>query len=376
MKITNGKDFWAGVMFLGFGLGFMIVAINNYAMGSAVRMGPAYFPTMLGALCAILGAAVLLRAFFSKIKHPFKVFPFRLWFLVPAAVLGGFGSLPGAVVGGLVIGVIEELAGLYLPEGFKNVAAYVVLLAVLTRFLPSDDPRIRATVLAIVNAVGSSIAREADVSTATLYKHFTSKETLFTAVVKEAARGSGNYDGLITPQDSARDALYKICRSYLSAQFEDGAAALMRVVIAEVPGAPELARDMYEILGNRRSDSLMSAIGMLIEQGKLRPHDSAFSMRIGGGMLKEVFVWPALFDAEATLPPDTVVVVMEEVVVESGGKVVVTVAIVVVVVVVVVVGTTSLHSSFHQFSAILLSPATVRKTVLTISQARKIIIRP
>ncbi len=49
----------------------------------------------------------------------------------PAAVLGGFGSLPGTVAGGLVIGVIEELAGLYLPEGFKNVAAYVVLLAVL-----------------------------------------------------------------------------------------------------------------------------------------------------------------------------------------------------------------------------------------------------
>jgi branched-chain amino acid transport system permease protein len=49
----------------------------------------------------------------------------------PAAVLGGFGSLPGAVIGGIVIGVIEELAGLYLPEGFKNVAAYIVLLAVL-----------------------------------------------------------------------------------------------------------------------------------------------------------------------------------------------------------------------------------------------------
>ncbi|MFM8548559.1 MAG: branched-chain amino acid ABC transporter permease [Betaproteobacteria bacterium] len=49
----------------------------------------------------------------------------------PAAVLGGFGSLPGAVVGGVVIGVIEELAGLYLPEGFKNVAAYIVLLIVL-----------------------------------------------------------------------------------------------------------------------------------------------------------------------------------------------------------------------------------------------------
>ncbi len=49
----------------------------------------------------------------------------------PAAVLGGFGSLPGAIVGGLIIGVVEALAGFYLPEGFKDVAAYVVVLVVL-----------------------------------------------------------------------------------------------------------------------------------------------------------------------------------------------------------------------------------------------------
>ena len=49
----------------------------------------------------------------------------------PAAVVGGFGSLPGAIVGGLVIGVIESLSGFYLPEGFKDVAAYVVVLIML-----------------------------------------------------------------------------------------------------------------------------------------------------------------------------------------------------------------------------------------------------
>jgi len=49
----------------------------------------------------------------------------------PAAVVGGFGSLPGAIVGGLVIGIIESLSGFYLPEGFKDVAAYVVVLAML-----------------------------------------------------------------------------------------------------------------------------------------------------------------------------------------------------------------------------------------------------
>lgn len=49
----------------------------------------------------------------------------------PAAVVGGFGSLPGAIVGGLLIGVIESLSGFYLPEGFKDVAAYIVVLIML-----------------------------------------------------------------------------------------------------------------------------------------------------------------------------------------------------------------------------------------------------
>ena len=50
---------------------------------------------------------------------------------MPAAVVGGFGSLPGAIVGGLIIGVVESLSGFYLPEGFKDIAAYVVVLVML-----------------------------------------------------------------------------------------------------------------------------------------------------------------------------------------------------------------------------------------------------
>ena len=49
----------------------------------------------------------------------------------PAAVVGGFGSLPGAIVGGLTIGLVEAFAGFYLPEGFKDIAAYVVVLVML-----------------------------------------------------------------------------------------------------------------------------------------------------------------------------------------------------------------------------------------------------
>ena len=50
---------------------------------------------------------------------------------MPAAVVGGFGSLPGAIVGGLTIGIVESLSGFYLPDGFKDTAADVVVLVML-----------------------------------------------------------------------------------------------------------------------------------------------------------------------------------------------------------------------------------------------------
>lgn len=83
MIIRNPKDFWAGIMFVTFGLGFVIIAagspefldklfggklVPGYQMGSAVRMGPAYFPVMLGGLLSLLGAAILVRAFASHLK--------------------------------------------------------------------------------------------------------------------------------------------------------------------------------------------------------------------------------------------------------------------------------------------------------------------
>ena len=52
----------------------------------------------------------------------------------PAAVLGGLSSLPGALAGGIFIGVVEAMAGLLLPEGAKDVVPYVLLMAALLLF--------------------------------------------------------------------------------------------------------------------------------------------------------------------------------------------------------------------------------------------------
>jgi branched-chain amino acid transport system permease protein len=49
----------------------------------------------------------------------------------PAAIVGGFGSLPGAIVGGVIIGLAESLSGFFLPEGVKDVVPYIVVLFML-----------------------------------------------------------------------------------------------------------------------------------------------------------------------------------------------------------------------------------------------------
>ncbi|MCP5264984.1 MAG: branched-chain amino acid ABC transporter permease [Burkholderiaceae bacterium] len=49
----------------------------------------------------------------------------------PAAVVGGFGSIPGAIVGGLIIGLVEAYSGFFFEEGWKDIAPYLVVLIVL-----------------------------------------------------------------------------------------------------------------------------------------------------------------------------------------------------------------------------------------------------
>ena len=81
---------------------------------------------------AISGA---IAALCGLLLAPITLVDLGLWFVMlkalAALVLGGFGSAPGAVIGGLLIGLIEQFAGVYLPDGVKDVAPYLVLIAVL-----------------------------------------------------------------------------------------------------------------------------------------------------------------------------------------------------------------------------------------------------
>lgn len=60
MRLRNPRDFLAGLLFMGFGAAALVMA-QSYAMGTAARMGPGYFPRGLGILLIVLGAVLALR---------------------------------------------------------------------------------------------------------------------------------------------------------------------------------------------------------------------------------------------------------------------------------------------------------------------------
>lgn len=62
LKLKNPEDFWAGLLFVGFGLLVMAVC-RNYPMGTGTSMGPGYFPMYAGAILTALGAIISLVSF-------------------------------------------------------------------------------------------------------------------------------------------------------------------------------------------------------------------------------------------------------------------------------------------------------------------------
>ena len=62
--IRSTKDFWTGLIYVFFGSSAVLIA-RDYGMGTALRMGPGYFPTVLGVLLALIGIISLVRSFIA-----------------------------------------------------------------------------------------------------------------------------------------------------------------------------------------------------------------------------------------------------------------------------------------------------------------------
>lgn len=86
--IRSSKDFWSGAIYIFLGSSAIFIA-HDYAMGTAVKMGPAYFPTILGGLLVAIGAISVIRSFIVR-GTPIGAFTIKgLSFVIVSTVVFG-----------------------------------------------------------------------------------------------------------------------------------------------------------------------------------------------------------------------------------------------------------------------------------------------
>ena len=144
MKIESQKDFWAGTLFFTVGIAFAWGA-TTYSIGQGSRMGPGYFPLILGVLLAGLGASVLLEALVVKTEDGE---PIGKWAWRPLGFILLANFIFGVLLGGL--------PSIHLPAMGLIVA--IVALTFISALAGDEFRAKEVAVLAVVLAAGSYVA--------------------------------------------------------------------------------------------------------------------------------------------------------------------------------------------------------------------------
>ena len=144
MNIKSQKDFFSGLMFMGMGVAFAWGA-TTYNVGSGARMGPGYFPLMLGVLMAILGAVITFKSLVVEVEGGDKI---GKWAWKPLVYI---------ILANLMFGAL--LAGL--PSVKLPAFGMIVAIYALTFVSSMAEPgwKVKNTfILATVLAAGSYLA--------------------------------------------------------------------------------------------------------------------------------------------------------------------------------------------------------------------------
>ena len=131
MRIRSQSDFWCGLLFAAIGVAVLIVA-GQYRLGTAARMGPAYFPTLLGGLMVFLGLTLTVPALF-KDGEPLQRLHWRplLMVLLSVAVFGLALDYLGLAVAVAALVVVASLADPDLqPLETAGLAAFLVVFSI------------------------------------------------------------------------------------------------------------------------------------------------------------------------------------------------------------------------------------------------------
>ncbi len=112
MNIKSQKDFFSGLMFMGVGVAFAWGA-TTYKVGEGARMGPGYFPLMLGVLMAVLGMAITFKALVVETVGGDKI---GKWAWKPLVFIIAANLIFGVLLGGLPsikLPAMGMIAGIY-----------------------------------------------------------------------------------------------------------------------------------------------------------------------------------------------------------------------------------------------------------------------
>ncbi|MCZ2103119.1 MAG: tripartite tricarboxylate transporter TctB family protein [Comamonadaceae bacterium] len=140
MKIKNEKDFFAGLLFFVLGGGFAWGA-TTYTVGSAARMGPGYFPLLVGVLLAVLGVLIMFKALTIESEGDSR---FGSWAWKPLIFILGANLLFGILLVGLPAFGIPGMGLIVAIYGLAIVAS-----------MAGDEFKLKdAIILATVLAVG------------------------------------------------------------------------------------------------------------------------------------------------------------------------------------------------------------------------------
>ena len=126
-KFRPGKDFFAGLLYIAFGSAAVAIG-RGYALGTAARLGPGYFPVLVGALLVIVGLVVAARGVFSKSERLKRLTIVPLALVLAAVLL--FAVMIEQV--GLVVAVLAVVVVGYLANARGRPLELVLLAGVLT----------------------------------------------------------------------------------------------------------------------------------------------------------------------------------------------------------------------------------------------------
>ena len=144
MLLKSQKDFWSGLMFMGVGVAFAVGA-QNYTIGSGARMGPGYFPLVLGVILAILGAVITFKALTVATADGDKI---GKWAWKPLF----FIILSNLAFGALLVGIPAW--------GIPHMGLVVAIIALtFIAAMAGDEFKFKeVAILAVVLVIGSYIA--------------------------------------------------------------------------------------------------------------------------------------------------------------------------------------------------------------------------